>query len=59
MSELNIKLNKITKEKSGIKRLTLSDFRNYKSLRIDADFVPIIITGENGSGKTADISTPG
>lgn len=52
MSELNDNLKKITKEKSGVKRLTLSDFRNYESLRIEAEFVPIIITGENGSGKT-------
>lgn len=52
MSELNAKLKEITKEKSGVKRLTLSDYRNYKSLRIESEFSPIIITGENGSGKT-------
>lgn len=38
--------------KSGVKRLTLADFRNYKNLRIEAEIAPIIITGENGSGKT-------
>ena len=52
MSELTAKLNEITQEKSGVTRLTLSDFRNYRSLRIEAEIAPIIITGENGSGKT-------
>ncbi len=52
MSELTAKLNEITQEKSGVTRLTLSDFRNYRNLRIDANIAPIIITGENGSGKT-------
>lgn len=45
-------MNEITEKKSGVARLTLSDFRNYKILRIEADISPIIITGENGSGKT-------
>lgn len=40
------------REKSGVTRLTLTDFRNYQFLRINAALVPIIITGENGSGKT-------
>lgn len=52
MSELTAKLNEITQEKSGVTRLTLSDFRNYRNLRIGANIAPIIITGENGSGKT-------
>lgn len=52
MSKLDTKIYEITKEKSGIKRLTLSEYRNYQTLRIEADFSPIIITGENGSGKT-------
>ena len=52
MSELYTTIKEITKEKSGVKRLTLSDFRNYQSLRINADFSPIVIVGENGSGKT-------
>ena len=38
--------------KSGIERLTLTDFRNYKNLRIETEIKPIVITGENGSGKT-------
>ena len=52
MSELTARLNEITQEKSGLTRLTLSDFRNYRNLRIEANIAPIIITGENGSGKT-------
>ena len=52
MSELTAKLNEITQEKSGVTLLTLSDFRNYRNLRIEANIAPIIITGENGSGKT-------
>lgn len=52
MSELKAKLLEITNEKSGIKSLTLSDYRNYASLRITADIAPIVITGDNGSGKT-------
>jgi DNA replication and repair protein RecF len=46
------KLREMIKLKSGIKRLTLTDFRNYKNLRIETEIEPIIITGENGSGKT-------
>lgn len=52
MSDLAVKIQNITKLKSGVKRLTLTDFRNYKNLRINAEISPIIITGENGSGKT-------
>ena len=52
MSDLSAKLKKATDLKSGIKRLTLTDFRNYQSLRINSDICPIVITGENGAGKT-------
>lgn len=38
--------------KSGVKRLTLTDFRNYTYLRLNTDLNPIVITGENGTGKT-------
>ena len=38
--------------KSGVTRLTLTDFRNYAHLRLNANLAPIVITGENGSGKT-------
>lgn len=52
MQELDAKLQQITRLKSGVQRLTLTDFRNYKNLRLETDIAPIIITGENGSGKT-------
>ncbi len=38
--------------KSGVTRLTLTDFRNYAHLRLNSRLAPIVITGENGSGKT-------
>lgn len=52
MADLSQKIKEITTEKSGVTRLTLTDYRNYPSLRIDVPIQPIIITGENGSGKT-------
>ena len=52
MDNLAIKIDEVVKEKSGVSRLTLTDFRNYAYLRINADLSPIILTGENGSGKT-------
>ena len=52
MGNLDLQLHEFTKLKSGVKRLTLTDFRNYKSLRLNTEIAPIIITGENGSGKT-------
>lgn len=52
MNNLAIKIDEVVKEKSGVSRLTLTDFRNYAYLRINADLSPIILTGENGSGKT-------
>jgi DNA replication and repair protein RecF len=36
----------------AIDRLTLTCFRSYSSLRIEADSRPIILTGANGAGKT-------
>lgn len=38
--------------KSGVTRLTLTDYRNYPFLRLNTELCPIIITGENGTGKT-------
>lgn len=49
---LNIENYKESVIKSGVKRLTLTDFRNYAYLRLNTDLNPIIITGENGTGKT-------
>ncbi len=33
-------------------RLTLTDFRNYRNLRLDLETAPIVLTGQNGAGKT-------
>lgn len=52
MNALNDKLAAIAELKSGIKRLTLTEFRNYESLRLETEISPVIITGENGVGKT-------
>lgn len=52
MDNLAYKLDREFIEKSGVTRLTLTDFRNYQFLRINANLAPVIITGENGSGKT-------
>ncbi len=35
-----------------ISRLVLTDFRNYRSLRLDMDTRPVVLTGANGVGKT-------
>ena len=47
-----LSLYELNSQKSGVLRLTLTDFRNYPHLRINAHLGPIIITGENGTGKT-------
>ena len=52
MSNLAENLANLTKLKSGVERLTLTDFRNYASLRLKTEIAPIVIYGENGSGKT-------
>lgn len=44
--------NDLTKVSSALKRLTLVNFRNYKYLRLNFDKKFIILSGENGSGKT-------
>src|SRR5215471_13362143 len=36
----------------GVTRLTLTDFRNYRSARLDLDGGPVVLTGPNGAGKT-------
>ncbi len=45
-------IKEVVSLKSGVTRLTLTDFRNYAFLRTNPGLRPIIITGENGSGKT-------
>ncbi len=52
MCNLAYNLDNLISLKSGVKRLTLTDFRNYQNLRINTEINPIIIYGENGSGKT-------
>lgn len=52
MNSLACNLADLTKLKSGVERLTLTDFRNYSHLRLNAEIAPIIVYGENGSGKT-------
>jgi DNA replication and repair protein RecF len=36
----------------GVTRLVLTDFRNYRSARIELDRGPVVLTGPNGAGKT-------
>lgn len=52
MDSLANSLTDLVKLKSGVKRLTLTNFRNYQHLRINSEISPIIVHGENGSGKT-------
>lgn len=35
-----------------MRRLTLTDFRNYSTLRLEPDPCPVVLTGANGAGKT-------
>ncbi len=39
-------------EAIAIRRVDLSNFRNYASLHLESDPGPIVLTGANGSGKT-------
>lgn len=39
-------------DRVAVSRLTLTDFRNYASARIDADGASVVLTGANGAGKT-------
>jgi DNA replication and repair protein RecF len=36
----------------GVRQLRLSDFRNYRQLRLDCDLSPVVLVGANGAGKT-------
>ncbi|TNE35385.1 MAG: DNA replication/repair protein RecF [Alphaproteobacteria bacterium] len=36
----------------ALTKLVLTDFRNYAHLRIETDDRPVVLTGQNGSGKT-------
>lgn len=52
MDNLAYNLSNFSVEKSGVTRLTLTDFRNYAFLRINAGTEPVVISGDNGAGKT-------
>ncbi len=36
----------------AVRQLRLSDFRNYRQLRLDCDSCPVVLVGPNGAGKT-------
>ena len=36
----------------AVRRLSLTNFRNYADLRVDLDGLPVVLTGPNGAGKT-------
>jgi DNA replication and repair protein RecF len=40
------------REPVGVTRLVLTDFRNYRSARLQIDAGPVVLTGPNGAGKT-------
>jgi DNA replication and repair protein RecF len=39
-------------ERIGVTRLALTDFRNYRTARLDLAAGPVVLTGPNGAGKT-------
>ena len=36
----------------AVRQLRLTDFRNYRQLRLDCDVAPVVMVGANGAGKT-------
>jgi DNA replication and repair protein RecF len=36
----------------AVRQLRLTDFRNYRQLRLDCDMAPVVLVGANGAGKT-------
>ena len=36
----------------AVRQLRLTDFRNYRQLRLDCDVSPVVLVGDNGAGKT-------
>ena len=36
----------------AVRQLRLTDFRNYRQLRLDCDRTPVVLVGANGAGKT-------
>lgn len=48
----------------AVRRLVLTDFRNYRSLRLEVSEGPVVLAGDNGAGKTnlleaVSLLTPG
>jgi len=39
-------------DRLSVRTLTLTDFRNYAHARLDLDARPVVLVGDNGSGKT-------
>src|SRR5438309_11568237 len=39
-------------DRVGVTRLLLSDFRNYREVRLTVGTAPVVLTGPNGAGKT-------
>ncbi|WP_428669156.1 DNA replication/repair protein RecF [Reyranella sp.] len=36
----------------AVRQLRLTDFRNYRQLRLDCELAPVVLVGANGAGKT-------
>ena len=51
-SEHTIDQTELTATTLSVRTLKLTDFRNYASARLDLDARPVVLVGENGSGKT-------
>ena len=37
----------------AVRQLRLTDFRNYRQLRLDCDTAPVVLVGPNGAGPYA------
>ena len=46
---MNAYADKNSVKKTGVSRLTLTDFRNYEFLRLNLELSPVIISGEGWS----------
>ena len=42
----------------AVRQLRLTDFRNYRQLRLDCDISPVVLVGDNGAGKTNLLEAP-
>ena len=51
MDSLAKNIKEVVSLKSGVTRLTLTDFRNYAFLRMTPGLRPVIITGETAAAK--------